>query len=778
MRIALLTSEKDNAPKVGEIPWEALAKALVSHTRTECDPCAGHHCPKKRGRAWSPAEYDEGATRGNANVKAVHALVLDLDGPTRDQMGAFAKAADGFRYVVHSTHAPGNYRAVFALSRPVTNFEWPRFWARAVEFLHAPADQARKDLAGLYFFPTCPKSAVPVATQGEGVPLDVDYLLASAGDPNAKARPIDLGSAGSDPTPDPLRAGGPLPGAGQGPIDLEPIRAALKRQRKAESVELARKLLRGEPLAMPSQGAYGGRDGAVNAAASLLATCPDDLISVDAAMAFLEPCVRVMECAPEGVDFWLEKARNSFERAHKRRSDNDGRTKRLESEVLEVLGLDPAKSTASEEWRKNLLYHVNKDGAITGLEEWSANADLIFSHDQRWKGTVKFNEVTKALDIFGGPLSTVAPGCFDTEAGNWLQRSEYRFHLPRPVVGDQLLAIGRRHSYDPIAEYLRGLRWDNQARANNFFQRYFGSQDLPEYLNRIGPAWLISCVARALNPGCKVDTVLILEGPQGKKKSTALRSLAGDQAWFSDTKLDIGNKDSRMIAACKWIVEIQELASFRRRDSEELKAFFSQRHDDMRLPYGRVMEAFPRRCIFVGTTNSDEYLSDETGHRRYWRVRIPGEIDIGALEKDRDQIWAEAVAMFNAGHKWWLEGEAAQQAEKIAGEAAQSMPQAEVIWRWWTALDIGKRPEALTIQDVAVEALHTPVERITHAARWAIGRAMKELGFLKRRERRGDALVWVYQPSETLRAAKYQTRGQDAAELVGGAKATQPEAKA
>lgn len=492
-------------------------------------------------------------------------------------------------------------------------------------------------------------------------------------------------------------------------------------------------------------------------------------------MAFLEPCIRAMDCAPEGVDHWLTKARDSFTRAAKRRAGNDERKHRLDGEVLEALGLDPSKPTSNEEWRSQLLYHTDKEGAIKGLEQWPANAELIFRNDQKWKGAVKFNEVTKSLDVFGGPLAGAAPSVLDTEAANWLQRSEYRLYLPRHVVGDQLLAVGRRNSYDPLAEYLRGLKWDRVARADHLLERYFGAYGPAEHLRRISARWLISAVARALRPGCKVDTVLILQGGQGKRKSTSLKALAGGPAWFTDTTLDIHSKDGRMVAASKWIIEMQELKSLKGHDNETIKAFFSAAEDFIRPPYGRVLEAFARRCVFVGTTNLDEYLADDTGNRRFWPVRI-GQIDVAGIERDRDQIWAEAVARFDAGERWWLDGAEAEFAEQIAAEHQTTSSRTEIIWRWWTNLEPAKRPETLTTQDIAEQALRMPLERITNNARQEIGYAMKDLGFAKHRERRAGGLVWVYKASEALRQARFTQA--DPVSTIDLAKATQPGAKA
>ena len=181
---------------------------------------------------------------------------------------------------------------------------------------------------------------------------------------------------------------------------------------------------------------------------------------------------------------------------------------------------------------------------------------------------------------------------------------------------------------------------------------YLGAEDTP--LNRaFGSRWMISAVARIMQPGAKVDHMLILEGPQGAKKSSALKVLAGAE-WFTDELAEIGSKDAAQQMRGIWIIEIAELDAIGRAEVSRIKAFLTRTTDRYRPPYERYVVEVPRQCVFAGSVNPDTYLRDETGNRRFWPVRC-GRIDLDALRRDRDQLWAEAVARYREGAIWWLD---------------------------------------------------------------------------------------------------------------------------
>ncbi|MBK6704250.1 MAG: hypothetical protein IPG56_11180 [Caulobacteraceae bacterium] len=209
------------------------------------------------------------------------------------------------------------------------------------------------------------------------------------------------------------------------------------------------------------------------------------------------------------------------------------------------------------------------------------------------------------------------------------------------------------HQFDPVRESLRNLKWDGVRRLRTWLSRYLGAEDTP--LNRaIGMKTMVAAVRRVNEPGCKFDYVPVLEGAQGTGKSTALKILAGEDEFFSDQDLvHLDAKAQQEALRGKWIYEIAELSGLSRTESERTKAFLSRTHDRARRAYGYASIDQPRRCIFIGTTNDNNYLKDPTGNRRFWPVAT-GRIDLDALAADRDQLWAEAVIADAAGETLYL----------------------------------------------------------------------------------------------------------------------------
>ena len=257
------------------------------------------------------------------------------------------------------------------------------------------------------------------------------------------------------------------------------------------------------------------------------------------------------------------------------------------------------------------------------------------------------------------------------------------------TVAAAVLAVAHENRFDPVREYLEGLTWDRVPRIGKWLATYLSAEDT-DYASAVGKRWLISCVARAIVPGCKADSALIFEGNQGEGKSTAFGTLGGP--WFSDELAEIGTKDSALQLSGAWIIELSELDALTKARASTVKAFLSRRVDRFRPPYGRRVIEQPRSCVFCGTVNHSQYLEDETGGRRFWPVKV-GRIDLAGLIADRDQLWAEAVDAYRAGERWYLDDINLIDAAKAEQqERLQRDPWHESIERF---LAVPVRPETL-----------------------------------------------------------------------------------
>lgn len=383
-----------------------------------------------------------------------------------------------------------------------------------------------------------------------------------------------------------------------------------------------------------------------------------------------------------------------------------------------------------------------------GIAPCGANIERIIRFAKALSGHVRFNLLSKQIEVTGGRFAGETVGGLPVGVKNWLS-SHWGLSASTSEVAEQLLRVAQTWcSYDPVAEYLRGLKWDRVPRlggleAVSWLTTYLGVED-STYVRKVGARFLISAVARALAPGCKVDTVLVLEGEQGHKKSTSIGILG--KPWFSSTPIIMGDKDSRLLAASKWICELAELASMMKGDSESHKAFLSQEYDDFRPPYGKAMEIFPRRCVFFGSTNDREYLIDQTGNRRWWAVWV-GRCDDEALERDRDQLWAEAVFRYQSaelhpeeshracpGERWWFELDEQLEADDVIGERLIGSPWVDTIIDF---LDRHARPTGaksptvtFTVAQVAEQALNMSASEAQRNAK-GVGRAMRSAGMVK-----------------------------------------------
>lgn len=406
------------------------------------------------------------------------------------------------------------------------------------------------------------------------------------------------------------------------------------------------------------------------------------------------------------------------------------------------------------DWTESLIW---EGGRNPKLRRCLANAVTIFGRAPEWAGILAYNEFREQVEAVAPPpwgedersTGGHAAGPWadedDIRATAWLERA-HGLSLGRDTVAAAIrLAAERQRRFHPVREYLQGLRWDGEERLDLLFPWYFDAEAPGQpspYLRLVSKWWTVSAVARIMDPGCKADSMVILEGKQGARKSSALCALAGRLEWFADSTVPLENKDAFEVLRGKWIIEFAELDSWRRADHNRLKNFLSSRQDTYRAAYARTAADHRRQCIFAGSTNEHDYLQDSTGGRRFWPVAC-GAIRLEELQRDRDQLWAEAVHLHRAGHRWWpgtdkeTELCTAQQVGRYHGDEWE--PKVALWLRDLAPVDLKaiKATGGLTCGVVLERALGIPAERWTKAHETRMGIILRHLGY-ERRQRRHD----------------------------------------
>lgn len=265
-------------------------------------------------------------------------------------------------------------------------------------------------------------------------------------------------------------------------------------------------------------------------------------------------------------------------------------------------------------------------------------------------------------------------------------------------------------------EWMDSLEWDNVNRLDNFFIDCFGSED-NEYTRAASANWLVSMVARIYSPGCKVDNMVIFESKQGKMKSTALDVIGSP--WYAEVNESVNSKDFYLSIQGRMVIEISELDSFSKAESNTIKKVITCREDRFRPPYGRATESFPRKCIFAGSTNEDHYMRDDTGGRRFWPVKITN-INIDKIRAQKEQLFAEAVSRYKKGQTWWVMPESAKDEQELR---RQQDIWEDIVSDWL----IKNQKTDITTHNVAIDCLKLDMAKIDRRTQSRICNILKIL---------------------------------------------------
>ena len=325
-----------------------------------------------------------------------------------------------------------------------------------------------------------------------------------------------------------------------------------------------------------------------------------------------------------------------------------------------------AGDTADGNWQL-LLKRNHQTGEVKNTID---NVMLILEHDPRIRGKFALNEFTgrgEILDVLpwstGGKETRRMWSDTDSNALYWWMEKTWGI-TGRGNIDSALDIHAKLHAFNPVVDYLTGIRWDRQPRLDTLFIDYLGAEDTP-YTRAVTRKAFTAAVARAMNPGCKYDNMLILCGPQGIGKSTILDKMS--HGWFNDSIRTFEGKEASELLQGVWIIEVAELDAFRRTDVSCIKQFLSLTSDRYRQAYGRNVTEFKRRCVFFGTCNNIDFLQDTTGNRRFWpvdtRAQMPTKDVFNDLTSDEiDQVWAEAYFRFITGEQIFLSGDTAEAA--------------------------------------------------------------------------------------------------------------------
>ena len=402
----------------------------------------------------------------------------------------------------------------------------------------------------------------------------------------------------------------------------------------------------------------------------------------------------------------------------------------LQAKLREMERYDQtADELAARRWLRDL--QTNSRGEAKGN---FYNVVTALEKAPELRGIIAFEAFTRRMMLMDRPPWEPEPfevrSWRDSDDGEllaWLQDHG----IPASATGtvaEAVRVVAKRHEFDALADYLSGLEWDSVERLSFWLTLYLDAED-SELVSAIGRKWLISAVARALDPGCQADHALMLEGRQGAGKTETARILGG--AWTQEHLPDLHSKDAEVALAGAWIVELSELAAMSRSEAEAAKSFLTRRVDKYRPPYARHVVEQPRRCVFLGTTNEPRYLRDSSGNRRFWPVEI-GKADLAALRRDRDQLFAEAVRAYRMGEAWHLtDTDLIRQVEAEQSKRMEDEPWIGVVSSYCE----GK--SEVTTRGI-LDYLELPTERMNAGHAKRIANILRRLGWSGKADRTGD----------------------------------------
>jgi hypothetical protein len=688
--ISSLRDKHDSAPRRSKVPWSKFVEAFQKLRRTPClvANCKHHLCVHKNGLAWSPAVYPPNTARQKNFVEEISLLVVDLDHLTDEQLTAALAPLAPYQRILHASHS----------DRPAGST-------------------------------ICTCGSEPGALHGQGCPSRVDRCVRAI-----------------------LMLDRPVKGSEWGRF-WPTAMARLKQPADPSTCDANRLYYRPSRPKDADTYFFEAHDGIPLDVEAILAIAPPDVPSL----------AENLRIDPAGVVEPGQRHAMLKSLAGAMRFRGSGYTE-IEAALMAAnkARCNPPKSDAEvraiAKWAADQpMTTLARDGNTPqGGGGGSGDDDAPdFIRDKQghpyntqWNIEVAIRKLSARLryDEFSGDeivegLAGFGPRFDDPATINLRLKIDASYHfLPgRELFRDVTSNIARRNRFHPVRDYLNTLAWDQEPRIERWLIDYAGAPDT-EYVRAVSRIVLIAACRRIRKPGAKYDEMLILESPQGSDKSSGLRALAFNDDWFTDDlPLHMDTRRLMEATAGKWIVEAGELKGMGKSAIADLKACLSRQRDEARMAYGHKSTRVPRQFVIIGTTNeTDGYLRDATGNRRFWPVRIE-RFDLARLRADRDQLWAEAAEAEALGESIRLDPRLYADAA-VEQEARQrgDDPLVDVLHR-----ALGNRTGKLRVSDAYLICGIEP-GKVNQDQIERFGRAIRELGWERQRRRFDKSLQYAY----------------------------------
>lgn len=425
-----------------------------------------------------------------------------------------------------------------------------------------------------------------------------------------------------------------------------------------------------------------------------------------------------------------------------------------------IIGAEEQDDDDDESWRADLIIKMKDDGTQT-IPCRVHNLMLILKHAPEFRGRIRLNQFSAQVSVDDEDAEDIAAVYLKAI----IEKAWIRDKIPTGDIHEAMAAVAHQQVFHPIMSYLDNLQWDGIERIPDFFSDFAGCPK-DDYHIAVALSLFISAVARIYKPGCKVDTMVILQSAQGMRKTSLWIALFGK--WCAEVTSSLNDKDFFSGLRGVWCADFGELDQFSRAESTRIKQVITQTFDHYRPHYGRQHQRFPRQCIFVGGTNASEWQGDSTGGRRFLPVNVCEKINVDAVADIRDQLFAEAKVRFERGEKWWDIPDSEEHQESIyVGDTWEDIIQG---WLFCRYVDhtIMQGTFQFQLSEVLRLALEIEPAKQGKPEQTRAGRAMRRLGWAVERKRlaKGERPTRVYVPSREWLEAAERLRRQNKGETV------------